>query len=107
MEINYCPLQQRKTQFQTFLIYIYIYIYIYIVEIPTHKGEHSWKYTELPLKRKEVMELKASEDVMREWLKSLISHILPRWISSKIKIMHSDCLAAQQECQVRVFELYR
>ena len=29
------------------------FYYIHTVEIPTQKGEHSWKYTELSLKRKE------------------------------------------------------
>ena len=32
--------------------------YIHIVEIPSQKGEHSWKCTELSLKRKEeILEL--------------------------------------------------
>jgi len=56
-----------KTQFQTRLLYTYCrntypkgralmkmyrVNYIHIVEIPTQKGEHSWKCTELSLKRK-------------------------------------------------------
>ena len=36
----------RKTQFQTLLL-------IHVVEIPTQKGEHSWKCTELSLKLRE------------------------------------------------------
>jgi len=53
MEIYYCPQHYRKTQFQTFY-------FIYIIEIPTQKGEHSWKYTELSIQEKRELDRTAT-----------------------------------------------
>ena len=40
------------------------FYYIHIVEISTQKGEHSWKYTELSLKRKEGISWQQSSGIL-------------------------------------------
>ena len=40
------------------------FYYIHIVEISTQKGEHSWKYTELSLKRKEGISWQHSSGIL-------------------------------------------